>query len=186
MDRSNDVAPRKKKGDSELKLSVDHHIQVGEFAHKLQRGVREYYRSRSTNILAGLNVSGVTEAKELFSVLGRRGREPWLAPRYREKLPYINPQTLVVIPVAHLCLRGLLKSFIGLSVGKVKGWKLKRADQGGSPLMLSLEAVDAVKVSHIQLRRWATGIGTMYQVPITVYGILYIRRGSTVLTRAIL
>jgi hypothetical protein len=132
VDRSNDVPPNARIGDPRLLLTAEQHIKVGEFAHRLQLGRRQYYASGKTDILARLNVSGVTEAKELFSRLGRKARAPWLAPRYLDKLPYIDPQTLVVAPPAHLFLRGILHSIIAFGVGKVKGWGLRKAGQAYS------------------------------------------------------
>jgi hypothetical protein len=122
-------------------------IKVGEFAHVLQRGIQQYYSSdkKDKTILQSLHVQGLDEAKGLHSRLGRRGRVPWLAPRYRQKLPYIDPETSVVLPAAHNLLHGVLHSFIAFGVGKVTEWKLKK-DGEGSSLMPSIEAIAAVKV----------------------------------------
>jgi hypothetical protein len=147
VDRSEDVVPRCRKGDPRLRLTSEMLISVGEFAHVLQEGIRQSYLGgkKCKTILSSVGVTGVDRARDLFSRLGRRGRVPWLAPRYRKKLSYFDPQTSDVIPVAHNLLRGLVHSLLALHVGKVNGWK-PQVDGEGSPLILSLEAIEAVKV----------------------------------------
>jgi hypothetical protein len=114
VDRSVQIVPRCRVGDPRLRLSPELLIKVGEFAHVLQRGIQQYYSSdkKDKTILQSLHVHGVDEAKGVHSKLGRRGRVPWLAPTYRQKLPYIDPETSVVLPPAHNLLHGVLHSFI--------------------------------------------------------------------------
>jgi hypothetical protein len=144
VDRSADVTPMAAIRGRGLLLSMEERVNVGEFAHILQQGKAQYFASGCRGILQSVHVTGVTQADELMSILGRRSREPWFAPRYREKLGYID-DNLVTVPGAHLLLRGLVKSFIALTVGKVVGWKTPKPGQG-SPLLLSSKAISAIKV----------------------------------------
>ena len=145
VDRSEDIVPLEQVRGYGLLLTLEERIRVGEFAHILHLGKTQYYTTRSRSILNSVHVTGVSQADDLMSRLGRRGREPWFAPRYRERLSYID-ENLVTLPCAHLLLRGILHSFISLSVGKVKGWKTPKPEEG-SPLMLTTEAITAIKVS---------------------------------------
>lgn len=40
----------------------------------------------------------------------RRGRLPWCDPRYKERLAYISAGDVLLVPVAHCLLRGLVRS----------------------------------------------------------------------------
>jgi hypothetical protein len=84
VDRSAQIVLRCRIGDPRPRLSPELLIKVGAFAHVRQRGIQQYYSSdkKDKTILRSLHVQGVDEAKGLLSRLGRRGRVPWLAPRY--------------------------------------------------------------------------------------------------------
>jgi hypothetical protein len=142
---SGDV-PRAFTGDSRLKLTSEELHLVGDFAHKLEEGRRQYYDTKSKSLLEYLGVKGVTEAKELQSRLGRRTRIPFSVTRYQKKLPYLDPETTVVLPPAHLFLRGLVRGFISYGVGKLQGWGTPAEHSGEDPMLLSRVAIDKIKV----------------------------------------
>jgi hypothetical protein len=144
VDRSAQIVPRCRIGDPRVRLSPELLNKVGEFAHVVQRGIQQCYSSDENDktILQSLHMQGVDEAKGLLYRLGRRGRVPWLASRYRQKLPYIDPETSVVLPPAHNMLHGVLHSFIAFGVGKVTGWRPRRMENG------SRYSADAVNQNH--------------------------------------
>jgi hypothetical protein len=143
-DRSADVVPLTHIAGYGLFLSMEERIRMGEFAHILRLGKAKYHASGRRDIRNSVHVTGVKEADELMSRMGRRCREPWFAPRYRENSGYID-DNLVTVPVAHLLLRELLQSFVALSVGKVVGWRTPKPGEG-SPLLFSSVAIAAIKV----------------------------------------
>jgi hypothetical protein len=143
---SNGDVPRAFTGDSRLQLSGGELIAVGEFAQRLHEGRREFYEAGKKEILDGMGIKGVTEAKELMGMLGRRARMPCCAPRYQMKLPYLNPETLVCIPPAHLFLRGLVRSFISYAVGKLSGHSTPAESNTNEPLLIDRPGIARIKV----------------------------------------
>jgi hypothetical protein len=140
-------APRAYTGDSRLHLSYEELHVVGEFAQRLHEGRREFYERGTKEILEGTGIKGVTEAKEIMGRLGRRARMPFCAPRYRAKLPYLNPETLVCLPPAHLFLRGLLRGFISYAVGKLSGHSTPAESEDAEPLLIDKRGIENIKVS---------------------------------------
>jgi hypothetical protein len=137
--------PRAFTGDSRLHLTSKELDEVGEFAWKIQEGRRQFYDTNSKCILEELGLKGVTEGKELQSRLGRRTRMPFCTPRYNKKLPYLDPVTTVVLPPAHLYLRGLVRLYISYCVGKVQGWGTPSEHSEETPLLLSRVAIEKIK-----------------------------------------
>lgn len=60
--------------------------------------------------LQELGLSSAADATLEFRKLGRRGRIPWCDPRYAIALAYISAGALVLVPIAHCLLRGLIRS----------------------------------------------------------------------------
>jgi hypothetical protein len=139
-------APRAYIGDSRLQLnSTELHV-VGEFAQRLHEGRREFYERGTKEIFETMGVKGVTEAKDIMGKLGRRARMPCCAHRYQVKLPYINPETLVCLPPAHLFLRGLLRSFVSYALKKMTGHNTPADSNDAEPLLIDRRGIENIKV----------------------------------------
>lgn len=68
-----------------------------------------------------LGFRGISEADEVFKLLGRRDRMPWSHDFFRSKLPSVHAKDLVLTPPAHMLLLGLLKDLVTFAVGKMPG-----------------------------------------------------------------
>jgi hypothetical protein len=56
-------------------------------------------------VQAGLRTKDMCEKR--LTALGRNGRLPWCEAEVREALPYISPETFVLVPTAHASCGGL-------------------------------------------------------------------------------
>jgi hypothetical protein len=56
------------------------------------------------------------DAKAELQNLGRKGRLPWCEPSLRGALGYISAGGVILVPVAHCLLRGLLRSLFILAL----------------------------------------------------------------------
>ena len=55
--------------------------------------------------------------QSLLTLLGRKGKMPWLRKRFRRSLPYIKADEIVLMPVAHMLLHGLCKDLFQYALG---------------------------------------------------------------------
>lgn len=85
------------------------YLVVSQFLHSCECTVVFHVGQRAT-ALAALGISSVEAGRAELKRYGRRGRMPWCHPKYKEHLSYISPADIVVVPVAHCLLRGLVRS----------------------------------------------------------------------------
>lgn len=91
--------------------------------------------------LEQLGYSSAADATKEFRNLGRRGRIPWCDARYATALAYIAAGALVLVPISHCLLRGLIRSlFIYALTTPVS------SVNASDPLVFNTEARDNVKV----------------------------------------
>lgn len=60
--------------------------------------------------LAELGFPTAADAAVEFRAAGRRGRIPWCDPRYATTLAYISAGAVLLVPISHCLLRGLIRS----------------------------------------------------------------------------
>ena len=87
--------------------------------------------------------AGVLKHQKLLQDLGRKAKLPWLSKRHKKTLQYIRPRHLVLMPVAHMLLHGLLKDLLVFA--------LSGPVQPGSDVVFNDEQRAAVSVCAMQL-----------------------------------
>ena len=60
--------------------------------------------------LAALGLESDADAHTALRRHGRRGRLPWCDSRYKDSLAYISAGAIVLVPISHCLLRGLVRS----------------------------------------------------------------------------
>ena len=66
----------------------------------------------SAQALSELGIPSKARAKELLTELGRRGPLPWCLERDEESLSYISAGNILLVPVDHCLLRGVLRTLL--------------------------------------------------------------------------
>lgn len=70
------------------------------------------HAAEALQALAALGITSRARAKEILTELGRRGPLPWSLDRYAESLAYISAGSVMLVPVDHCLLRGVLRTLL--------------------------------------------------------------------------
>lgn len=121
---------------------VQQHIAASSYRPLCHDALPEHAEVQEDALLK-LGFSSAADATPEFRKLGRRGRIPWCDPRYAIALAYISAGALVLVPIAHCLLRGLVRSlFIYALTTPVSS--VSTTD----PLVFNTVSRDKVKVLH--------------------------------------
>lgn len=66
--------------------------------------------------LSRLGYMDETAALAVVKRCGRRGRLPWCDPRYAHLLGYLSPGDVLLVPISHCLLRGLIRSLFAYAL----------------------------------------------------------------------
>lgn len=133
----------------ECRLINEELEEIGEFVHQVE-AANSLAREGDYSKLRALGYRNLESAKDVPKEMGLRGRLPWAAPYYKNKLSYIHSLNFVLLPPAHLLLHGLVKSLWALAAGKVSGWERGK----DTPFVLSHTAVKQFKVLSLSSSSW--------------------------------
>jgi hypothetical protein len=132
------------------KLSSKRLFEMGEIAHKIVLAIRADKEDKIREPLQQLGFRSRKQATEHLSRLGRTGRLVWATENFQHLLPYIDARTLMLCPLVHALLHGLMQDLFVLSFGKWgDDWKAKPFDDDPHPVVFSNEALKRVQVRPI-------------------------------------
>lgn len=118
---------------------------MGEFVHQVNACIAAA-RAGDYSKLRSYGYSTITQAQQVSTEMGRKGRLPWASPYFKKYLGYIKSSTFVELPPAHLFLHGLTSALWTVATGKLSGWELKDDRGKESPFVFQREQLAEFKV----------------------------------------
>jgi hypothetical protein len=135
----------------EMKLTDEDFDNHGQVAHIVRTALAEAARG-DNRLLMELNINK-SRAELVFRSLGRKGRCVWLSPYFKEALPYISTSTLVLVPVAHLFLHGLLKDLLCFVFGLWTQQQQKQKRKKNSSIFQAQNGANRVQFTKTELAK---------------------------------
>lgn len=97
--------------------------------------------------LAALGYKDEAAALAVCRKYGRRGRLPWCDPRYADTLGYLSPGDVLLVPISHCLLRGLIRSIFVYALTTPVSLVSKT-----DPVVFSTAQRDSVQVTFVYMQ----------------------------------